>query len=235
MKKPQWQSELEYLADCEADGKEWGVIDNGRVAAYLMREGYAIRLPQYRNIKAYQITGTGARAIGRGSLFPMYDVYEGYRENAWRGGYAALSYEEWYSIQPEAQPVTGTAQAAETPVSPRLNNALNVLTGENRQWVEVKPEQRIAEVFSLLDDAGVRDGNLMSITDRVKALIQERDDTAIERNTAIEEHKRVMMAMKQIQGILPRIVPGLWAAPVKRIRSIVEHTLNEALAEPIGE
>lgn len=79
-----------------------------------------------------------------------------------------------FEAKQNAQPATGTAQAAtETPVSPVLNNALNVLTGENHQWVEVKPEQRIAEIFSLLDDAGVRDGNLMSITDRVKALIQE--------------------------------------------------------------
>lgn len=84
--------------------------------------------------------------------------------------------DKYFPGEPEEpkQPSVNEAKPS-TPVSPVLNNALNVLTGENRQWVEVKPEQRIAEVFSLLDDAGVRDGGLMSITDRVKALIQERD------------------------------------------------------------
>src|SRR5688572_25116745 len=61
--------------------------------------------------EGYHLLVTGAEAIGRADLLPLYDAYKTYRKIAWDGGYTALSYEDWYKVQPES----GRAELAAEP------------------------------------------------------------------------------------------------------------------------
>lgn len=110
--------------------------------------------------------------------------------------------EDVYIDEPvNSKPIAVISLDSDVPVSPRLNNALNILTGENRQWVHVPLEKQHTGIYALLDEAGVRDGGLMSITDRVKALVQEKnryEDALVKIRTWLRGEKGYSQEMVQI-------------------------------------
>lgn len=133
----------------------------------LVRHGYLEAHPDFyggRMEQCYIITPAGAEAVGREDLFPLYDMYKTYRKIAWDGGYTALSYEDWYKVQPENTD-TGRAAATESAAEDmgEMDNTPIELDYaklwhdelDQRQWADetnAKLEQRLARAEAALRD-----------------------------------------------------------------------------------